>query len=438
MRARPIAAALLVLAGFLATGSASSAPTKSGWGRPFVLRGTDKSLNPEVAVDPAGDALVVTYTSVGESAKSGHMRYAFRPAGRSFGHVRSLGRAAQLGGPNPPAFPAAALDRNGNGLVAWSRRDSAGTLRIVAAYKPAGKNFRRAVTLSVGGQLADAVAPAVAFDPKGEALVLWERYMGGGTRIQAALMRPGGRFGKAQTLSAPGANDPQVGMDDQGNAVAVWTIAATPYLVQAAFRTHGHRFGAVQTLRPRIGDMENPLLAVDPDGHAVVVWWESGATTSISRAAFRSRSGRFSRAQTLGLTSGQSMNPQVVVNRRGAATVLWIESKPLATPASPTPFVRVAFASRGGRFGPKKTISSVGEVFRPVLGGNERGDTFALWETKRMYASVRLHGRKAFGAKRGVSQPGAAAASVGVDARGNAVAAWDGPSDRVQAVVYRR
>ena len=73
----------------------------------------------------------------------------------------------------------------------------------------------------------NAVGPEIAVDPAGDEIVVWA--LGGGSdgrhwAVQAAV-RPAGatRFDAPQELSVAGQNqDPQVAVDQAGDAIAVW------------------------------------------------------------------------------------------------------------------------------------------------------------------------------------------------------------------------
>ena len=91
--------------------------------------------------------------------------------------------------------------------------------------------------LSAAGQ--HAYDPQVAVDGQGNAIAVWQRSDGTNTIVQAAVRAAGGSFGAPQDVSAAGqkAGFPEVAVDGQGNAIAVWSRSnGTNYIVQAAAR----------------------------------------------------------------------------------------------------------------------------------------------------------------------------------------------------------
>jgi hypothetical protein len=260
----------------------------------------------EVAVDGQGNAIAVwsrfdgTNFIVQAAARAADSRRRWRyftpKRGGSFGAPQDLSAASQ------DAFnPQVAFDGQGNAIAVWHRFD-AGTNTIVQAAARAadsrrrrryftpkrGGSFGAPQGLSAGGQ--NASFPEVAFDGQGNAIAVWRRFDGTNFIVQAAVRAAGGSFGAAQDLSAAGqtANDPQVAVDGQGNAIAVWSRSnGTNDIVQAAVRAAGGSFGAAQDLSAAGQDAHVPEVAVDGQGNAIAVWSRSNGTNYIVQAAVR-------------------------------------------------------------------------------------------------------------------------------------------------------
>jgi hypothetical protein len=96
--------------------------------------------------------------------------------------------------------------------------------------------------LSAAGQKAGF--PEVAVDGQGNAIAVWSRFDGTNFIVQAAVREAGGSFGAPQDLSAAGqkAGFSQVAVDGQGYAIAVWSrFDGTNFIVQAAARAAASR-----------------------------------------------------------------------------------------------------------------------------------------------------------------------------------------------------
>ena len=234
---------------------------------------------PEVAVDGRGNAIAVWSRFDGANFI---VQAAARAAGGSFGAPQDLSAAGQKAG-----FPEVAVDGQGNAIAVWSRFD--GTNFIVqAAARAAGGSFGAPQDLSAAGQ--GAFNPQVAVDGQGNAIAVWRRFDGTNTIVQAAARAAGGSFGAPQDLSAAGqkASFPEVAVDGQGNAIAVWSrFDGTNFIVQAAARAAGGSFGAPQDLSAAGQDAHVPEAAVDGQGNAIAVWSRSNGTNDIVQAAVR-------------------------------------------------------------------------------------------------------------------------------------------------------
>ena len=167
-------------------------------------------------------------------------------------------------------FATVGLDGAGNALAVWSHWNGAafdveGASRLAAAdiwtNLPA---FGQSASASFGNE------PQVAVDANGNAVAIWRA---GNNTIQAAGRASGGAFGAAQLgISAPTANGPRVTLDSAGNAVAVWRRSdGEGSRIEAAIRPLGGQFGAVKTLSAQFSVLD-PALSMDGLGNALAVW----------------------------------------------------------------------------------------------------------------------------------------------------------------------
>jgi hypothetical protein len=130
-------------------------------------------------------------------------------------------------------------------------------------------------TVSDAGQ--DAGSPQVAVDRFGNAVIVWQRSDGTNDRIQVRTRAADGTLGPVQTLSTAGQNaeQPQVAADRDGNAVIVWRRPdpAGDHRIQARTRAANGTLGAVQTLSEAGENALFPQVGIRRfGGKAVAVW----------------------------------------------------------------------------------------------------------------------------------------------------------------------
>jgi hypothetical protein len=129
--------------------------------------------------------------------------------------------------------PRVAVASDGSAVVAW--KSDAG---VEAVVRRGHRGFGSIAHLAKGAKATDL---AVSIGARGNAAALWTVHTDDGDQVQASLRHGSHRFAKASNLTPviPGAGwaDPQVVLDEHGNALAVWgamvdghpSIQATAY-----------------------------------------------------------------------------------------------------------------------------------------------------------------------------------------------------------------
>jgi len=362
--------------------------------------------------------------------------------------------------------PQVAVDGQGNAIAVWQRFDGKNTV-VQAAVRAAGGSFGAPQDLSAAGQ--HAYDPQMAVDGQGNAIAVWSASDGTNFIVQAAARAAGGGFGAPQDLSAAGqdAGFPQVAVDGQGNAIAVWSrFDGTNFIMQAAARAaasrrrrryftpkRGGSFGAPQDLSAAGQDAFNPQVAFDGQGNAIAVWHRLDAgTNTIVQAAARAaasrrrrryftpkRGGSFGAPQDLSAAGQSASFSEVAVDGRGNAIAVWRRFDGTNT------IVQAAVRAAGGSFGAPQDLSAAGQKAGfPEVAVDGQGNAIAVWQRFDgtnfiVQASVRAAGGS-FGAPQDVSAAGQTAndPQVVVDGQGNAIAVWsrsNGTNDIVQASV---
>jgi ribosomal protein L28 len=123
----------------------------------------------------------------------------------------------------------------------------------------------------------------VAVDPNGNAVAVWYQSDGTRTNIWANRFTPTASWGPAELIETDGAANAswaQVALDPNGNAVAVWTQSdGTRDNIWANRFTPTAGWGAAELVEAdNAGDAWEPQVAVDPNGNAVAVWYQSDGT----------------------------------------------------------------------------------------------------------------------------------------------------------------
>ena len=422
MRRVQLTAIGLSLVGLLLASTASAAPT---WLAPQDISASGGNADvPQVAVDAAGDAFAVWQRWNGPNLI---IETVMRPAGAVWRPVQFL--SAEGADAHDPQI---AVDPAGDAVAVWYR-SNAGYYVIQAAVRPAGGEWGAPQDLSVGG--ANAYFPQVAIDRAGKALAVWYRFTGAGWVVQAAERPVGGAWSAPQDLSAPGrdAEFPQVAFDPVGNAFAVWhRFNGANLIVQAAARPAGGVWSAPQDLSVPGQDAENAQVAFDPAGNAMAVWERFDGTNWMVQAAEHPAGGAWAAPQDLsaaGSTFGQdALEPEVAMDAAGNTLAIWTRYD------GTNGIIQAAERPVGGSWGPAQDLSASGRTaVEPQLAIDPAGNALAIWrryvDVARQQAIVQAARRPAGGAWEAPQnlspvEQEAFGPQVAVDAAGNGVATW--------------
>jgi hypothetical protein len=273
--------------------AASRPAGASSFSAPVPLSASDgHALAPRVALDAAGDAVVVWF----EAAGAGSVVEAASRTGStgSFSAPVPVSAQDELAG-----NAAVALDAAGDAVVVWRQRHSGGaTGEIVeSASRPAARSsFSDPVPLSAEHE---TVAPTIALNARGDALAVWSEVDASGHGAVESASRPAGSgaFSAPAPLSPPtGAPvEPHVGLDGAGGAVVVWEDSSgIAKVIEAASRPPGGAFSSPVKLSQPGQDVGAAALVVDAAGDAVALWRRSDSSNFLIEAAARPARGAFS------------------------------------------------------------------------------------------------------------------------------------------------
>jgi hypothetical protein len=218
---------------------------------------------------------------------------------------------------------AVGMDASGNAVIAWNRTSGSNAV-VQVRRRLADGTLTPAQTLSQQG--ADATSVRIAVASNGDSVVLWRRYDGANFRIQARQRSASGVLGPLLSVSGKDqdAQDPDVDMDQDGNAVMTWSRSdGTNDRVELRTLSAGGTLTPTQLLSIAGEDAVDPHVAVDATGDAIVVWQRSDGTHSRVQARTRSSTGTYGPALTLSPSGFDAQAPRVDMDSAGDAIVGW-------------------------------------------------------------------------------------------------------------------
>jgi hypothetical protein len=317
----------------------------SNWG--FWPR---EGSSPQVAMAPDGEAVVVDEHF--EAIRAWRHTPEEDFVGGTFGEPVSPEESICC---RRPEAPAVAIDPNGDIVVVWQEEiGSSGETGIYTSFRPRGGSFNPPTLVAQG------TSPDVAIDASGEETVSWLFDDGTSTVAEAATALMGGPFSSPTRLSGDGgdASDIRVSMDPGGDTIVSWTRSIGGLTeLEVAVRGAGEGFPAPngQGDGAKLGEAkatspsEPPRqhIVMDSAGDALAVWKTPGG--AVQEARLTSGQASFGAATTLGSTS---TFPWVAMDEAGEAVVDW-----------PVPgAVDIATAPAGEGFGAPEQLATEGTV----------------------------------------------------------------------------
>ncbi len=291
----------------------------------------------------------------------------------------------------------------------------------------------------------DTTEPQVAMDPDGSAIAVWRQSDGTRDNIWSNRFVPGQGWGNAQIIEADDAGSgdaPQVAMDPSGNAVAVWRHHdGTRYNIQANRFIPGQGWGTAEIIETDdAGHAYSPQVAMDPSGNAVAVWYQRDGTRN------NIWSNRFVPGQGWGNAelietddAGSATSPQIAMDPSGNAVAVWSQNDGTRYNVLSNRFVP------GQGWGTPALIETdnAGNIFDPQVAMDPSGNAVAVWRqsdgTRDNIWSNRFVPGQGWGSAELIEDDNAGSAAfpqIAMDPSGNAVAVWrqsDGTRDNILA-----
>lgn len=314
-----------------------------------------------------------------------------------------------------------------------------------------GKFWRTAATIE-NNNAGGAIFPQIAIDVNGNALAVWSQSDGTRYNIWANRYTAGapGSWGTAvliETNNSGNALNPQIAIDASGNAIAVWQQFDVPrYNIWANRYTAGVGWGTAALIETDdLGEAIRPQIAFDPSGNALAVWQHSdGILYNIYANRYTAGAGWGTAAPIDGAGNGIASFPQIAIDASGNAIAVWQQV------FSASRFDIVAcFYTSGADWGTPATIESnnAGSAFTPQIAFDAGGNAIAVWQQSDGTPRTDIWANRYTAGAPGswgiatlieTSNLGSALSpQIAFDTSGNAIAVWQ-QSDGVRDNIWAR
>jgi hypothetical protein len=229
----------------------------------------------------------------------------------------------------------------------------------------------------------NATLPQIAVDPQGNAIAVWERFDGVKQIVQAAVRPAGGGWQPARDLTPAdeSTDGAAVAADGQGNVTAVWSRldAGQVHLQSAVHPAGGDWQPTVDVFPPDLSASHNPHIAVDAQGSATVVWESTVNAQGVVRAAVRPAGGLWQppvdvSAVDASIFGSGATGQQVALGPQGSAVAVWQRW-------DGSNYIAQAAVRSAGLWQPPVDLSAPGQdATAPQVAVDPQGNAIAIWQ----------------------------------------------------------
>ena len=367
---------------------------------------------PQVAIDDNGSAIVVwqqfddsTDCYGGPCRQIYISQYRlgvwFHPADPS-DHISPAGSYA--------SNPRIAMSNNGEAVIAWQQLDGAVSNIYISEYRAGIWTHPASLSDNINTSQAGAGAydPDVAMDENGNTIIAWSQFhsdgTSGGPRIfkseyySGGWHHPGINGYISPVGNEPGyiiaAHSPRVAMDDNGDAIIVWTqpddrkecggLNSCSQVYKSEYRNgHWYHPGITSNISPPGTPAASPVVAMDNLGNAIIVWQQEDGNDFLTSSIYMSeyRGGQWIHPAGLDdaiSSSGSTEKPHVAMNDNEVAIITWSQRGGTVG----TNNIYMSEYRDGSWIHPTDLtdfINPPGLAFHPVVATNASNDAVITW-----------------------------------------------------------
>lgn len=267
-------------------------------------------------------------------------------------------------------------------------------LLLIQAGSAAAAGWLPPVNASKTDQAETVSLQDVGLDEEGDAVAVWMQAGENGLEVIEGATRPvGGSWSKPVTISdtAEFKVELKLAVDPQGDAAAVWIgyAAGEGQIVHAATRPAGGEWSEPVTLSTVGEQAIEPDLAIDAQGNVTAIWVggvdsEEGVVETSTFAG-----SEWSEPVELSDDSRAGRSPQVAVDAQGEVTAAWI----LNLVNRDEGVVQSKTRPTGGEWSSDAVDISSSDALasNPRIAMNAQGDATAVWQLKDIPAGSGFH-----------------------------------------------
>ncbi|MBU1158324.1 MAG: hypothetical protein KKE24_03185 [Candidatus Thermoplasmatota archaeon] len=293
-----------------------------GWSTPEVVQDASSAsgVRPSVATDGEDNMIAVWTQFDSYHVNVTASRYV---QGEGWGPTEIIGDDY----PGNPSYPQIAMDGKGNAVVVWKVWASP----IYEAWANEYKIGEGWGTAHLVEDVYDGTAgnPRIAMDEGGNATVVWQELIGTTASLLACRYVAGDGWGEPELVE----NDDtghvlawDVGTDDDGNAITVWSQSdGIRNNIHANRYTPSSGWGTAELIEKNDNNAGTPAISLNDKGGAVAVWTQfDGYRYSVYANLYTTSIG-WGEPELIEEFMGQGELPDVASGGAGTTIAIWLQ-----------------------------------------------------------------------------------------------------------------
>lgn len=205
-------------------------------------------------------------------------------------------------------------DASGNAIAVWQRVDN-DLMDVVTSRYTAVSGWSAPMRLEEGLTDMDAGDPKVGLDSDGNGIAVWEAE----NKIYFNRYTPDGGWSEAELLAE--GSKAQLAVSAGGSAIVIWHESED---LRAAVFSPASGWSEPATLDIRNSEVTEGQIAINDSGNAVAVWTQlNGTVKTVWSNHYRVASGWSGPGLVEVLDSGAASYPEVIIDNDGNAVAIW-------------------------------------------------------------------------------------------------------------------
>lgn len=350
-----------------------------------------------------------------------------------------------------------AINQNGDAIAVWQQAEASNSITKTWARRYKVGSGWETAALKISDDSAESIVfPRIAINQNGDAMAVWEQQGTAGKRLiwSRRFLATAASWDKAAPIEVDGAgfsHSSQVAIDQNGNAIAVWIKqdATRLRILSSRFSSKSGTWGKAETIDgPSAGFYADyPQIGIDKNGDAIAVWVQ---TKSSQLGDNRIGVNRFTNSEAGGSwgtsfwldqnDTGWAGAPQLAMNDNGDAMLVWIRYN--GNPPAPTNVRTSRFTASTGKWGDLKMADANNEPGADAMAArvaiDQNANAIVVWSQTTTKNGATKHGIQAnrFTVNSGnwgdvvwleeSNSYAPSGAKISVDHSGNGIAVWSG------------